>query len=329
MGQVTAPRLISCAVVTMLALSACTTAGSNDPVVGGPTAGGVVGQGSAPVAGSDPATAPTVVELTAEAYRAELDRARGPIRDAIKKLNDTGGKGLDERLGRTVSAMESAVSGLEVLVPPSSAKVQHGTYVGALRSLTSALSDAKEDVSAQDVCTGPAVLTGADEIGRVSPVRDSARALAGLGDYPTDVVSVKISGERSRRLGNGSFISSESRPGRAYLELKNGNNRDAVVVLTRGKKKVISVYVRKKSTFKVRGVRDGTYKVYYTLGVDWDSKARAFSRSCTFEQFGKSVKFRTTRTWSQIRWTNWTLTLNAVVGGTVRPKHIKPNEFPS
>ncbi|MFD0888453.1 hypothetical protein ACFQ08_28295 [Streptosporangium algeriense] len=324
----TAPRLISCAVVTMMALSACTTVSSNDPVVGGPTAGGVVGQGTGP-AGSDPAAAPTVVELTADAYRAELDKARGPIREAIRKLNDTGGKGLAERLERTVSTMESAVSGLEVLVPPSDVKVQHGNYVGALRSLTSALSDAKADVDAQDVCTGPAVLTGADEVGRLSPVRDSARALAGLGDYPADVVSVKVSGERSRRLGNGSYISSESRPGRAYLELKNGNNRDAVVVLMRGKKKAIAVYVRKKSSFKVRGVRDGTYKVYYTLGVDWDSRSRAFSRSCSFEQFGKSVRFRTTRTWSQIRWTNWTLTLNAVVGGTVRPKHIKPNEFPS
>ncbi|MFF4415287.1 hypothetical protein ACFYY8_22385 [Streptosporangium sp. NPDC001559] len=322
----TAPRLISCAVVTTMALSACTTVSSNDPVVGGPTAGGVVGEGTGPVVGSDPATVPTVVELTADAYRAELNKARGPIRDAIRKLNDTGGKGLGERLERTVSTMESAVSGLEALVPPSDVKVQHGNYVGALRSLTSALSDAKEDVEAQDVCTGPAVLTGADESGRLSPVRDSGRALVG---YPADVVSVKVSGERSRRLGNGSYISSESRPGRAYLELKNGNNRDAVVVLTRGKKKVISVYVRKKSSFKIKGVRDGTYKVYYTLGVDWDSRARAFSRSCTFEQFGKSVRFRTTRTWSQIRWTNWTLTLNAVVGGTVRPKHIKPSEFPS
>ncbi|MEV8634555.1 hypothetical protein AB0395_23140 [Streptosporangium sp. NPDC051023] len=331
----TAPRLISCAVVTMMALSACTSPGSSDPVVGGPVAGGVVGQGPGPAAGtngpigsSSPSGVPTAAELTAEAYRAELDRARGPIRDAIAKLDGTGRKGLDTQLEKTVAALETAVSGLEILIPPSAVKIQHGNYVGTLRSLTDALADAKDDVQAQDVCTGPAVLTGADEIGRISPVRDSASALADLGDYPTDVVPVKISGERSRRLRNGSYIKSESLPGRASLELKNGNNQDAVVVLMRGGKKAITVYVRKKSSFKIKGVRDGKYKIFYTLGVDWDSKARAFSRSCAFQQFGKSVRFKTIHTRTEIRWSNWTLTLNPVVGGNVRPKRIKPGDFP-
>ncbi|WP_271217320.1 hypothetical protein [Streptosporangium carneum] len=331
----TAPRLISCAVVTMVTLSACTSLSPGDPVVGGPVAGGVVGSGSGsgvgtsqPTGTAAPSGTPTVAEMTTDAYRAELDRARGPIRDALRKLDSTGGKGLDKRLQQTVAAMERAVSGLETVVPPSAVQAPHAEYVGTLRRLTDALADAQDDVQAQDVCTGPAVLTGVDESGRISPVRRSGDALAALGDYPTDVVPVKVSGEKSRRLRNGAFIKSEGRPGRAYLELKNGNNQDAVVVLTRGKKKAISVYVRKKSKFRIHGVRDGKYNVFYTLGVDWDSKARSFTRSCTFEQFGKSVRFRTIHTATQIRWTDWTLTLNAVVGGTVKPKRIKPGDFP-
>ncbi|MEV7006966.1 hypothetical protein [Streptosporangium sp. NPDC051022] len=327
----TAPRLISCAVVTMMALSACTSIGSGDPVVGGPTAGGVVGAGTgtgAPPGATTPNGVPTAMELTAEAYRAELDRARGPIRDALKKLDATGGKGLDERLEQTVATMRNALSGLEILVPPTAVKAQHGNYVGTLRGLTDALADAREDVRVQDLCTGPAVLTGVEEIGKITPLRDSAGALAEQGDYPTDVVPVKVGGEKSRRLRNGAFIKSEGRPGRAYLELRNGNNRDAVVVLVRGKKKAITVYVRKKSKFKIHGVRDGKYEIFYTLGVDWDSRNRSFTRSCSFEQFGKSIRFKTIHTARQIRWNDWTLTLNAVAGGTVRPKHLKPNDFP-
>ncbi|MBB4943671.1 hypothetical protein FHR32_008072 [Streptosporangium album] len=321
----TTPRLLSCAVVTMLTLSACTSGVPDEPVVGPASASGVVGE-TGETAG--PSGTPAPAELTTEDYRAELDKARGPIRDALKKLNATGGKGLDKRLEQTVSAMEDAVAGLEALAPPSEVKIEHGNYVGTLRQFLSALSAAQEDVRAQDVCTGPAVLTGVEEIGQLSPVRKSAAALAERGDYRTDVIPVKVTEERSRRLSNGKYIRSEGRPGRAYLELKNGNKQDAVVVLVRGKKKAIRVYVRKKSKFRIQGVRDGSYKVYYTLGSDWDSRAGSFTRSCTFEQFGKSVRFKTVYTATQIRWTDWTITLNAVAGGTVPPKRIKPGDFP-
>lgn len=327
----TAPRLLSCAVVTMLTLSACTFTGPAEPVVGPATAGGVVGSGQG--TGGEPPTSPstgspTTVDLTPEAYRAELDRARGPIRDALGKLNATGGKGLDRRLEQTVATLEGAVAGLEALAPPAEIKIPHGNYVGTLRRFTGMLAGAQEDVRAQEVCTGAGVLTGLEETGQVSPLLESAAALADLGEYRTDVVPVKVPEKRSRRLRNGAFIKSEGRPGRAYLELRNGNRQDAVVVLVRGKKKVITVYVRRKSKFRVQGVRDGKYNIYYTVGTDWDSRVRGFTRSCTFEQFGKSVLFRTVHTATQVRWTDWTITLNAVAGGNVRPKRIKPGDFP-
>lgn len=322
MGQVTTPRLLSCVVVAMLALSACTSGGSGEPGAG--PSGAVRSTGKTAGPGGSPAPA----ELTEKDYRAALDKARGPIREALKKLNSTGVEGLGKRLGQTVSAMEDAVARLETLTPPSEVKAEHADYVGALRQFLSALSAAQEDVRAQDVCTGPAVLTGVEEIGQLSPVRRSATALADRGDYRTDVIPVKVSKERSRRLPNGRYITSGSRSGRAYLELKNGNTQDAVVVLVRGKKKAIRVYVRKKAKFRVRGVRDGSYKVYYTLGSDWDSGAGGFTRSCAFGRFGKSLRFRTVHTGAQIRWSNWSVTLKAVVGGSVPLKRVKPGDFP-
>jgi hypothetical protein len=51
---------------------------------------------------------------------------------------------------------------------------------------------------------------------------------------------------------------------------------DAVVTLARGKRPVYSVYVRKNKKYKVTGVNDGTYKVFYSTGVDWDAGAKSF-----------------------------------------------------
>ncbi|WP_433256224.1 hypothetical protein ACQPYK_16785 [Streptosporangium sp. CA-135522] len=324
----TTPRLLSCVVVTLLTLSACSSGTSDEPPTGSASASGVVGTGpgSGGETGAPASGTPAPVELTSEAYRAELEKARGPVREAVRKVAATAKlKDLDKRLERASAAVNDAVAQLTPLTPPADVRAQHDEYVLALRRFAAAFDTARQDAQDQQVCTGPAVLTGMDKADELSGVEKAAGALAG---YPAGVVSVKAAGQKTRRLSNGKFIHSEGRPGRAYLELKNGNGQDAVVVLMRGKKKAITVYVRKKSKFRVQGVRDGKYKVYYTLGTDWDSKARSFTRSCTFEQFGKSVRFRTVHTATQIRWTDWTITLNAVRGGTVRPKRVKPGDFP-
>ncbi|GHH69431.1 hypothetical protein GCM10017673_19880 [Streptosporangium violaceochromogenes] len=330
----TSPRLLACALAATLTLSACTLTTPEAPVAGPATAGGVVGAeagagiGTALPSALPSGDVPAVTELTPEAYGAELARARTPIRSALGRLNAAGGKGLDRRVEQTAAEVREAVLGLEALVPPAEARAQHGTYAGTLRRFADALQSARQDVQAQKVCTGPAVLTGLKEGGQVAPLLESAAALASLGDYRTDVVPVKISGERSRRLRNGTFVTSESRTGRAYLEVRNGNAQDAVVVLMRGRTKAVTVYVRGKSRFRVQGVRDGRYTAYYALGTDWDARARGFTRSCAFQEFGRPVRFRTVYTGAQIRWNNWTITLNPVVGGTVRSKHIKPGDFP-
>ncbi|MFI6458067.1 hypothetical protein ACIBF6_41765 [Streptosporangium amethystogenes] len=328
----TSPRILACAVATLVALTAC-TASSDEKVTGPATAGGVAGvgqgtggQASSPSTGS-PTGSPAAVTLTPEEYRAELEKARGPVRDAVKKLAATGGlKTLDKRLEQTSGAVDGAVTLLAELAPPAEVKVQHDGYVEALRALSAAFGSARQDAEAQRFCTGPAVLTGMDRAGELSEVEKAADGLSG---YPASVISVKVPKQRTRRLSNGRFIASEGRPSRAYLQLSNGTRRDAVIVLVRGKRKAVTVYVRKKSNFKIQGVRDGNYKVYYTFGEDWDSKARSFTRSCDFEQFGKSVRFRTVYTAAQTRWTNWKITLHSVAGGNVKPKRVKPGDFPS
>lgn len=326
--RVTSPRLLACALVTLLTLTACTSP-SDDPVIGPATAGGTVDGGTAATGQGtgDQISPPAAVTLTPDEYRAELEQARGPVRDAVKKLAATRGlKTLGKQLQKTSGAVDAAVTRLSALAPPAEVKAQHDSYVEALGRLRTSFDTARQDAEDQRVCTGPAVLTGMAQANQLSDVEDVAKALSG---YPASVIPVKAAKKRNRRLSNGRFIASEGRPSRAFLELRNGTRQDAVVVLVRGKKKAITVYVRRKSNFKIQGVRDGSYKIYYTFGEDWDARARSFSRSCAFEQFGKTVRFRTVNTGTQIRWTNWTVTLHAVTGGTVKPKKIKPGDFPA
>ncbi|GAA2855298.1 hypothetical protein GCM10010517_13420 [Streptosporangium fragile] len=320
----TAPRTLTLTMVTLLTLTACTST-VDDPVVGPPVAGGVAGanrsgdgQNSAP---------PSAAALTPDQYRAELEEARGPVRKAVKRLAGTTKlTNLGKRLGETATAIDGAVERLAALAPPAEVKAQHDAYVEALRGLSVAFGSARQDAEAQHVCTGPAALSRMGKAGELADVEKAAETLAG---YPAGVISVKVAGERKRRLPNGRLITSEGLPGRAYLEVKNGGKQDAVIVLVRGSKKAVTVYVRGKSKFRIQGVRDGNYKVYYSTGEDWDSRARTFTRTCSFEQFGEPLRFKTRQVGTQISWDNWTITLRSATGGNVRPKTVKPGDFPA
>ncbi|MBB2915106.1 hypothetical protein FHS43_006426 [Streptosporangium becharense] len=318
----TTPRILTCAVVTLLTLTACT---ATDPVEGPSTAGGVAGLGGS--SGGQNSAPPSAVALTAEQYRAELEEARGPVRSAVKKVAATTKlTNLGKRLDETAAAIDGAVTRLAALAPPPEAKAGHDAYVQALRDLSVAFGHARQDADAQKVCTGPAALSRMGKAGELADVAKAAEALTG---YPADVIPVKVAEERKRRLPNGRFIVSESLPADAYLEVKNGYGLDSVVVLVRGGKKAMSLYVRGKSKYRIQGVRDGNYKIYYSLGEDWDARNRVFTRSCTFEQFGEPIRFKTTTSGGQIRWNNWTITMNAGRGGNVPPKKVKPGDFPA
>src|SRR5687768_8491692 len=100
MSPLAAPRtrsraaLAAATAATALALTACTSTTGVRPVAGQATASGVVGSLGAPAGtssgGAVASTTPSPSTLTAEAYRTELQQARGPVRDALRKLADTG-----------------------------------------------------------------------------------------------------------------------------------------------------------------------------------------------------------------------------------------------
>ncbi|MEV4396367.1 hypothetical protein [Nonomuraea sp. NPDC049607] len=322
------PRLISCVLaLATVTLAACS---SPPPLTGGePKVSGVAdGKGGSP--GGDPTSGagPSVSALTPEAYKGELDNRHKAMLGAINGLAGARGvQSLNQRVDKAEEALSGAADALSAISPPADVRAQHDAYVTSLRDFATELGSTAGKVGSRELCTSSAVLS---DLGtKLTALNKAGEALQSAGDYPADIVTVKAGGKQNRRLKNGAFIRRASLGGRSSLEVDNGGSRDAVVTVVRGGSKTFSVYVRKRAKFKVRGVPDGTYKIYFTHGVDWDGKSKSFTRQCSFERFQKSVKFKTTVTATQILWHDWRVTLHAITGGNARTAIVNPDDFPS
>ncbi|MEV0595460.1 hypothetical protein [Nonomuraea cavernae] len=328
-----APRSIPCALaLATLTLAAC-TATPSAPTGGEPRASGVAGgltsvpDSPASTGLGAPSGTPTAAALDPEAYKTELAATRKAVTGAITSMVGARTvKTLDQRVGRAQEALAGGADTLAALAPPEDVRPQHEAYVASMREFATGLGSTAGRVGSRDLCTSSAVLTDLDD--RLKALDDAGEALQKAGDYPADVVTVKAASKKTRRLGNGSYIRRGTLNGRSSLQIHNGGTRDAVVTVMRGKAKEFSVYVRKKAKFKVSGVRDGTYKIYFTHGVDWDGKNGSFTRQCSFERFSKSVKFKTTFTATQILWHDWRITLHAISGGNAPTSAVDPEDFP-
>ncbi|MGN9839971.1 hypothetical protein ACTMTI_17770 [Nonomuraea sp. H19] len=313
----------------MLTLSACSSPAPL-PTGGESKVSGVAGgKGGAPATdgGTAAGSSPSPSALTPEAYKSELGSRHKAMSAAIKAMVAARGvKSLDQRVARAEEALSGAADALAGLAPPDAVRAQHEAYVTSLRNFATDLATTAGKVGARDLCTPSAVLTDLDD--KLAALDEAGEALQSAGDFPADVVDVKAGRKQTRRLGNGSFILKSTLNGRSSLEINNGATRDAVVTVMKGSSKALSVYVRKKAKFKIRGVRDGNYKIYFTHGVDWDGKSKAFTRECSFERFQKTVKFKTTFTATQILWHDWRITLHAISGGNARTSPVDPDDFP-
>jgi hypothetical protein len=102
-----------------------------------------------------------------------------------------------------------------------------------------------------------------------------------------------------------------------------------VITLALGRRPAFAVYVRTGAKHTVTGIQDGTYQVFFTSGTDWDLKARAFGRDCSFDRFDDRLGFETRQTSTQTRWSTWTIKLQPVLGGNASTSQVDPDDFPA
>ncbi|WP_214103025.1 hypothetical protein [Acrocarpospora catenulata] len=309
------PRYLVLA-ATAVTLTACTSAPSGSPA-SVPSTSGTTGSAAPP-------------GLTPAAYRTALDAAGGPVDTALKNLEKgKTAKALQERLDRAERAVEQALQQLEPVQPPAEITTEHADYLDGLRSMRTSLGELRSGVDQRAYCTATAVMAGLGKSEGFTALREAGVDLASLGDYPGGKVTVKPPKERNRSLSNGKLLRSSIRGGRSKLTVRNDGKQDSVLTMMLGKRKAITVYVRKKSKATITNIKDGSYRVYFTTGTDYDSKKRAFTRGCDFVKFDDPVRFRTTYSGSAIRWVDWTLTITPVDGGNAKFSEVDPDDFPA
>lgn len=319
-------RFTPIALACVCTLVACSP--GNGP--GGGTAGTAGGRATPTTASpaATPSATPSPTGLPPDRYRAELKAALKPVRSSFASLAKARtADRLDRRLERAENALDGAVGRLDGIDPPPEAASEHLAYVRRLDDLHRRLVSLRPSVADHSLCSSSALLSRIGK-GAFDGVRTAARELNARGDYDAPAIDVKVPKRRNRRLANGTLIRNGGRGGRGYLRIRNGLKRDAVVTLTQGKAKVLSVYVRRRSSYQINNIRDGRYRVYFTTGVDWDRSARTFTRNRTFERFEKTLRFRTVYSGYTIRWRNWSLTLHPVPGGNARTRTIRPRDYP-
>ncbi|MFJ8626058.1 hypothetical protein ACIRD3_24895 [Kitasatospora sp. NPDC093550] len=94
-----------------------------------------------------------------------------------------------------------------------------------------------------------------------------------------------------RSLANGSVVRDAGNGGKGTLKFDNNGEVDAVFTLAADGKAVASGYAAKGQVATIEGVKDGSYEIYYTTGVDWDSELKQFTQDCRFVKVGKQHEF--------------------------------------
>jgi hypothetical protein len=129
-----------------------------------------------------------------------------------------------------------------------------------------------------------------------------------------------------RHLANGTLLKEAiARNGKGELSINNSLDLDAVAALTTmDNANTLSVYVRSKSKLDITRIPDGTYKLFFMVGEDWDGVAGKFTRQVQYWVFEDTLLYKTTSTQNTI----WSVTVDAFVGGTANTNSVDPSQFP-
>jgi hypothetical protein len=110
--------------------------------------------------------------------------------------------------------------------------------------------------------------------------------------------------------------------GLGTLNVRNGTGRDAVVVMFEMDLQRRAVYIRTGTTAAIPRVAPGSYTVRFTSGAWWNGEE--FLKETTFLEFDRPVVFEETSKADGIQYSDFDLTLQAVIGGNVRTSSTPP-----
>lgn len=145
---------------------------------------------------------------------------------------------------------------------------------------------------------------------------------------PTPTIPPPTSTGLSRRLPTGTFIVDNRVPSIGELDITNGQDLDAVVLLATFKHSFIvlaACYVRAGEIFTINRISDGAYNMYVALGEDWDGDAASFTRRNRFFMYTVGIPFDSSRTTTTIYYTKQSAPIDPAL---VFAKSLTAAQFP-
>ncbi|RJL32575.1 hypothetical protein [Bailinhaonella thermotolerans] len=264
--------------------------------------------------------------LSPEAYREALTAAGEPVGSAMGEVARARSvKNVARRLGEAHKAAGQALDRLRGVTPPQEFKAEHDGLVDELQRYHTEIASVREAADGREVCAPSSALGRLGGTEAAAGLRKAAAALGAKAGRELPLRVPAAAKEKNRRLAHGQALRRPGNRGLGELTVDNGNAKDAVVTLTRGKKTAFTFYVHKKRKFKLTGIPDGNYRLFFTSGGDWDPKYRGFTRDCSFEKFDEPFPFKTTAT----AYDTWSITLHAVSDGKAETSEAEPDDFPS
>jgi hypothetical protein len=121
----------------------------------------------------------------------------------------------------------------------------------------------------------------------------------------------------SNPISSGTILLDNMFPrGLGEMNIQNaGTGKDAVAILVRSGslEPLIAVYIEAGQKNTMKGIQDGNYVLYYTLGQDWDPLNRQFTKNAEYYRSSKQLTYtttsKTTRTQFEWSWTVYDVTL--------------------
>ncbi len=135
------------------------------------------------------------------------------------------------------------------------------------------------------------------------------------------------------RPANGTMLVREAGGGTGHLIIENHNSDvDVVVVLADPadpQTTLMAAYVRADNSYTMRGIRDGSYVVYYCEGNDWDTHSKRFTKNPSHGRFETQPDYKTTYIADGYYYDRWEAKFGIITEGPgARTESVDPDDFP-
>jgi len=153
-----------------------------------------------------------------------------------------------------------------------------------------------------------------------APITKSDKPAHVADGRPTEYNSLPTGTRIEEDLGTG---------GHGELTVENGTSEDAVARLSDVANDETSrwFFVQAHSSAKVPQIPEGTYRLTFTTGLNWDESEDAFSWHPSYSEFDRTFEFREQRDSERVQYHSISVTLHPVRFGNVRTKTITREEF--